>query len=159
MTGRPEPLKALSVRQPWLELILRGVKVIEYRSQSTRTRATIYLYASRQRYTPAEERAAAAQFGVTMTDEELDGLPRGVVAGRVDLVGCEWCEAEGRYHWHLRRPVRLRTPVPPAEKPQPIFFHPFGKPASGGGRPGLRPLSPSGEAKGPDQADRPGAGP
>jgi hypothetical protein len=38
---------ALGVRQPWIELILRGVKTIEVRSQDTRIRGTIYLYASK----------------------------------------------------------------------------------------------------------------
>src|SRR3954463_5637289 len=29
------PMRALSIRQPWAELILRGIKTIEYRSRTT----------------------------------------------------------------------------------------------------------------------------
>jgi ASCH domain len=48
-------LRALSVRQPWAELILRGEKTIEYRSQPTKVRGKIYIYASATRYDPSEE--------------------------------------------------------------------------------------------------------
>lgn len=41
-------LIALGVRQPWAELILRGVKTIEVRTVDTRQRGTIYLYASKK---------------------------------------------------------------------------------------------------------------
>jgi len=39
---------ALGIQQPWVELILRGVKTLEIRSQPTRQRGTIYLYASKR---------------------------------------------------------------------------------------------------------------
>ncbi|WP_160167073.1 ASCH domain-containing protein [Rhodopirellula baltica] len=38
------PLKALSVRQPWAELILRGHNTVEFRSQITKIRGRVYVY-------------------------------------------------------------------------------------------------------------------
>ena len=38
---------ALSVRQPWAELILRGDKTVEFRGRPTRRRGRVYLYASK----------------------------------------------------------------------------------------------------------------
>lgn len=44
---------ALSIRQPWAELILRGIKTIEYRSRPTRIIGQrFYIYASRSKTTP-----------------------------------------------------------------------------------------------------------
>ena len=41
MAGADEQtMRALSIRQPWAELILRGVKTVEYRSRATRSDAT-----------------------------------------------------------------------------------------------------------------------
>lgn len=38
--------RAISIRQPYVELILRRKKRIEYRSQPTNIRERVYLYAS-----------------------------------------------------------------------------------------------------------------
>src|SRR3954469_15009976 len=41
-------MRALSIRQPYAELILRGIKTVEYRSRATRIIGQrFYLYASR----------------------------------------------------------------------------------------------------------------
>src|SRR5215216_5886466 len=43
-------MRALSVRQPWAELILRGVKTVEYRSRPTRiVGERFWIYASKNR--------------------------------------------------------------------------------------------------------------
>ncbi len=36
--------------------------------------------------------------------------------------------AAGRFEWILASPRRLPQPLPPVERPQPVWFHPFGKP-------------------------------
>src|SRR3954466_10018261 len=42
------PMRALSIRQPWAELILRGVKTVEYRSRPTHVVGQrFWLYAAR----------------------------------------------------------------------------------------------------------------
>jgi hypothetical protein len=121
-------MRALSVRQPWAELIIRGSKTIECRTRPTYVRERIWLYA-------AEGRAHRATLStITVTDDAA--LSRGVLVGTVDLIGCrrlrpadsaEAClpiDFDG-YAWLLVRPERLATPVRPTCRPQPEFFMPF----------------------------------
>ena len=44
--SKQEQRRALSIRQPYAEQILRGTKEIEYRSVKTNIRERIYIYAS-----------------------------------------------------------------------------------------------------------------
>jgi hypothetical protein len=74
------PTLALSMRQPWAELILRGVKRFEHRSRLTHVRGRILIYASLGRYARDTEADIEAESGI-----ELDGLPRGVNVGSVEL--------------------------------------------------------------------------
>ncbi|MHC4715467.1 MAG: ASCH domain-containing protein [Planctomycetota bacterium] len=106
---------ALSIRQPYVELVLRGVKTVEYRSRPTRKRERVYLYAST---IPADDPAAWAS--VDAAPGELDA---GHLVGTVEIVNCTG--NDGAYQWHLRDPQRLATPLKPVNKPQPVFFHPF----------------------------------
>jgi hypothetical protein len=48
-------MRALSIRQPHAEAIMRGIKKIEYRSAPTRIRGRIYIYAAKGRYSAAKE--------------------------------------------------------------------------------------------------------
>jgi hypothetical protein len=41
-------MRAISIRQPWAELILRGVKTIECRSRPTRVRGQLWIYATQR---------------------------------------------------------------------------------------------------------------
>ena len=41
-------MRALSVRQPYAELIVRGAKKIEYRSTPTSIRERVYVYAAKR---------------------------------------------------------------------------------------------------------------
>lgn len=75
-------MRALSVRQPWAELILRGRKRIEVRSRPTNVRGRVYIYASLHRAGPAHERHAANAHRF-----DIDGLLRGVIIGTVEIVG------------------------------------------------------------------------
>jgi hypothetical protein len=89
MPGTIDPgLPALGIRQPWAELILRGVKTIEVRVVPTNVRGAIYVYASRK---PGEgenvERAS------TMHGLDAAKLPRGVLIGTVEIVDCRPCTA------------------------------------------------------------------
>src|SRR5687768_18607703 len=55
-------MRALSIRQPWAELILRGVKKIEYRSRPTRLIGErFYIYAAKGKTT--ERRSDGATKG------------------------------------------------------------------------------------------------
>jgi len=126
-------MRALSVRQPWAELILIGHKTIEVRSRRTHLRERVFIYAGLNRIKPAEEARIAAQFGI-----DVDGLPRGVLVGSVEIVGClplalddsdaacfQITETHGFYAWHLARPHRAEELVKPNNQPQPMFFNPY----------------------------------
>ena len=76
-------MRALSVRQPWAELIILGHKTIEVRSRRTHLRERVFIYAGLNRIEPAEEARIAAQYGI-----DVASLPRGVLVGSIDIVGC-----------------------------------------------------------------------
>lgn len=126
-------MRALSVRQPWAELILLGHKTIEVRSRRTVLRERVFIYASKNRIEPGEEARIAAQFGI-----DVDGLPRGLLVGTVEIVGClplkpvdgraaciEVSETLGFFAWHLARHVRAENLLKPKRQPLPMFFNPF----------------------------------
>jgi hypothetical protein len=80
-------MKALSIRQPHAEAIMRGVKpIIEFRSRPTKVRERIYIYASLGRYTSEEEATMMEMYGID--DVACDDLPRGVPIGTVELWNC-----------------------------------------------------------------------
>lgn len=110
-------LRALSIRQPHAEAIMRGVKKIEYRTRPTKVRGTIYIYASLGRYSPAEEAEMMAGYGID--DVACDDLPRGVILGTVELHDCDGGE------WYVRSPERAARLRKPKNHPQPVWFNPF----------------------------------
>lgn len=117
-------MRALSIRQPWVEEIMRGSKAIEYRSVSTNIRGTIYIYAGLGRYPKAEEASLVEDIGY-----DIDDLPRGLIVGTVDIVDCVQNEAEGDFEWSLANPKRLKKFLKPTSRPNPVWFFPFGNPA------------------------------
>jgi hypothetical protein len=126
-------MRALSVRQPWAELILLGHKTIEVRSRRTHLRERVFIYAPKNRIEPAEEARITQEYGI-----DVDGLPRGVLVGTVKIEGCmplkqdespaacfEITETHGFYAWHLARPERADELVKPKNQPHALFFNPF----------------------------------
>ena len=114
-------MRALSIRQPWAQMILRGEKTTEYRSRPTKIIGQrFYLYAPK----------ASGPMGAP-------GLPTGVIVGTAILSRCagpvprpeslrdsglgEWV-----YEWHISEVRPLARPRKPARKPQPVWFKPFG---------------------------------
>lgn len=130
----PNPeLIALGIQQPWAELILRGIKTIEVRSQSTKIRGPIYIYASKR---PSTMSAAAA--AVERHSIDLAALPYGQLVGTVELVESRPCTrvdvaAAGvpaellveQQAWLLARPKRLSEPLPVRFLPYGVWFYPF----------------------------------
>lgn len=108
--ARPAPLdlnadtvRALSIRQPWVELILRGEKNLEYRSRRMKEMGPLLIHASR---TLDEENIS--QHGFTS-----ENLPFGALVGIVDVVGCIEVDGEaGLYAYQLAHPRRFRRPIP-----------------------------------------------
>ncbi len=106
---------ALSIRQPYVEMILRGVKTIEYRSVPTHKRERVYIYASR--IAAVDEKVWQA------IDAKPGDFPTGALVGTVEIVACSG--KPGDFHWHLARPERLDKHLAVTKKPQPMFFYPF----------------------------------
>ena len=116
-------MRALSIRQPWAELVLQGRKTIECRSRPTHIRERVWIYAAR----------GPARSAPPVDDT---ALLRGVVIGSVEIVSCRplrradsaaACLAvdfDG-YAWLLASPERLAVPRRPTRHPQPVFFYPF----------------------------------
>jgi hypothetical protein len=114
-------------------LILLGHKIIEVRSRRTNLRERVFLYAGFNRIEPREEARIAQEYGI-----DVDGLPRGVLVGTVEIIGCQplqqddsraacfqITETDGFYGWLLARPRRAEELVKPKNQPQPMFFDPF----------------------------------
>jgi len=137
---------ALSIRQPWAELILRGVKTVEYRRAPTRIigrRFHIYA-AGAWPATPAHRRELDEATRIWSRDLAMPGegpppwmhrmmaelfeqrdLPTGVIVGSAVIERVN--ETNGIWRWHLagvERAARLRRPE---RHPQPVWFEPFSK--------------------------------
>lgn len=109
-------MRALSVRQPYAELNLRGEKRWEYRSVPTNVRGRVYIYASK---TLAD--------GETFEECGLSAeeLPTGVIVGTVKIAGCR--EVREGFAWRLEHPIRAKRKMNPRNHPQPVWFYPFGE--------------------------------
>ncbi len=110
-------MRALSIRQPYAELILRGIKTIEYRSRPTRIIGErFYIFAARTPGTPE----AWAELDFEPGDP---GVPTGVIVGSAVIDHC--AANNGHYQWHLSDVKRLKRPRKPKRMPQPVWFTPF----------------------------------
>ena len=104
MTMVQRPTYAITIRQPYVELILRGIQK-EYRGRPTDIRGPVYLYASkRPADSPIEWQKVAAYPGM---------LPTGVIVGTVEIVDCRGDEQRGGYVCEMRNPRRLATACGP----------------------------------------------
>ena len=114
------PVKALSIQQPWAYLIVTGHKRIENRSWPTRHRGSLVIHAGLNR---ASYRQAVEKYGLAALDQKW-GLPRlgdehfGVLCGLVTVVDCVPLEealgqpyASGPWCWLLEN-ARQFTPIP-----------------------------------------------
>ena len=142
-------VRALSIRQPFAELILRGIKTVEYRSRPTRIIGEPFLiYASKapgQKPGGAGPRVWSRDLAggqppawlielaeqVRMIEPEFERLtlPTGVIVGTaviersVPLAGPG--PAVPHYAWHLTGVERARQLRKPTRMPQPVWFSPF----------------------------------
>ena len=68
-------MKALSIKQPWAELIVSGKKTIELRNWNTNLRGEFLIHASNN-----PDWNAMKNFG-------FEDLPRGFIVGKANLIG------------------------------------------------------------------------
>ena len=133
---------ALSIRQPFAELILRGIKTVEYRTRPTRVIGQrFYIYASKRTWSvgsspwpvtradnivvprkalPAWMIELAEQVGMI---EPGTLLPTGVIVGSAVIEKVSRVEDVSR--WHLAGVERAKKLRKPARMPQPVWFRPF----------------------------------
>src|SRR5688500_13638690 len=87
---KDDPFPCLSIRQPWVDLILWGVKDVENRKRVTHFRGTILVHASAGK--PSYEHIAAiepvAQEHRFISRNRPYEPERGMIIGMVDIVDC-----------------------------------------------------------------------
>lgn len=142
-------MRALSIRQPFAELILRGIKTAELRSRSTSIIGErFWIYASKGKtkravwsrdlevaMPPAWMIELAEQLKMIEPELLKADLPTGVIVGsavieRVTSIAPPHPgplpEGEGRmYKWHLADVERAKKFRKPRFQPQPTWFKPF----------------------------------
>lgn len=106
--------RAISIRQPYVELILQGKKRYEYRSQPTQIFERVYLYAALR---PADDPAKWHESG-----KQPGELPTGKIIGTVEIVSCK--RTANGYAYELRDPKPLSPALTPKNQPQPRFWRP-----------------------------------
>jgi hypothetical protein len=114
---RQRVTRALSIRQPHAEAIMRGNKTVEYRSGPTNIRGRVYIYAAQTRYSADAEAEDMDEYGIT--DVTCDDLPRGVLVGTAELCDCD----DG--DWYICNPERAKRRLKPKNRPEPVWFNPF----------------------------------
>jgi hypothetical protein len=107
-------MRAISIRQPYVEQILRGTKKREYRSQPTNIRGRVYLYASLGKGPESEFKKLKIEPGE---------LPIGLIVGTVEDADCVW---DGRGHcfaYVLKDPKRLARKLTPTQHPRSVWWY------------------------------------
>ena len=142
-------MRALSIRQPYAELILRGIKTVEYRTRPTRVLGERFHIYAPLKSASVDQNIWSRDLGMPQGDElpswmielaEQVGmiepgavLPRGVVVGSAVIHRCSAVQlttnTEQRtppfYEWHLAGVERAKRLRKPTGHPQPVWFEPF----------------------------------
>lgn len=112
-------MKALSIKQPWVELILRGIKDVENRTWRANHRGLLLIHTSKK-MDPHAWRALAGDFRF-----DLDKLTTGAIVGvcAIDRIILRtnvdrktqnlsrWHE-KGMWGWYLKDVRRFDEPIP-----------------------------------------------
>ena len=115
-TNNSRPVRAISIRQPYVEQIFRRIKWREYRSRPTRIRERVFIYAAlKPAIWPQEWRKVRKHPG---------DLPRGGILGTVEIVDCRFDRRTGNYAYVLRGARRFRRRRRAVNQPTPCFWRP-----------------------------------
>ncbi len=127
---------ALSIRQPYAELILRGLKTIEYRSRSTKIVGEgFWIYAAGKWPRKTGEAvwstdlstagAAPPPWMMELAQALMfKDLPTGVIVGSA-VIEQVTPRDDGMFQWHLADVERVKRVRKPKGHPQPVWFTPF----------------------------------
>ena len=122
-------MRALSIRQPYAEMILRGEKTIEYRSRPTKIIGErFYIYAAKKwaGVPPINGHAPNAPQAPHGEGLEPGDSPTGVIVGTAVISHCtNGGSGRSAYHWHLTDVRRFKKPRGVKRQPQPVWFKPF----------------------------------
>ena len=134
-------MRALSIRQPYAELILRGIKTVELRSIRTSiVGERFYIYASKKKWAAGSGQGAVwsrqlsgeqpPQWMIELAEqvgmiEEDALLPTGVIVGSAVIERVSQVNQGGMYRWHLIGVERAKKLRKPTRHPQPVWFRPF----------------------------------
>ena len=118
--------KVLSVRQPYANLICKGIKDVENRSRRTNYRGLLLIHASAKMHdvVPYLRKNVtgnvAGNFIKILSEADLvefkPELNLGAIVGCVDIVDCvqnhhsEWAE-KGQWHWVCANAKRFKNPI------------------------------------------------
>jgi hypothetical protein len=135
---------ALSIRQPFAELILRGIKTAELRGRPTKiVGQRFYIYAAKKKLPvdscqlPVKAWSSDLQVGhppawMIELAEQIKLLPEGIDLPTGVIVGSAVIEkiippfhSDDLYQWVLTDVRRLHRCRKPARHPQPVWFRPF----------------------------------
>jgi len=127
-------MRALSIRQPFAELILRGVKTVELRSRSTTIIGErFYIYASKAKPKKPiwsnDLRVGTPPAWMIELAEQVKMIEPGAILPTGVIVGSAIIEkvtkSDDLYRWHLKDVERLSRLRKPRLHPQPVWFKPF----------------------------------
>jgi ASCH domain len=113
------PMKALSIKQPWAQLIIIGVKDIENRSQRTsfRGRFAVHVSLKRADYEGVDIEAIPHHLRESVKQAWERNASAGCVIGTIELADCirdsksPWA-IDDYWHWVLRDPRPYSRSVP-----------------------------------------------
>lgn len=112
-------MRALTVKQPWAELIITGLKDVENRSRRTTFRGRFAVHAGLRRaeFDDLDLECMPAKYRKRIIDAWQRHKYPGRVLGTVELVDCvqnsssPWA-IDGYWHWVLRDPRPYTRAVP-----------------------------------------------
>lgn len=112
-------MKTLTIKQPWADLIVAGIKDIENRTWKTAYRGRVLIHASKTPCSLGElvvYPLTALAKNVELGKYAPGQFTNGAIIGSVDIVDCvenhpsEWAE-KGVYNWVLANPKRYDNPI------------------------------------------------
>ena len=112
-------MKTLTIKQPWADLIVAGIKDIENRTWKTAYRGRVLIHASKEPCSRGDLSVyplPALAENINLGEYNPRQFTGGAIIGSVDIVDCvmnhpsAWAE-KGVYNWVLANPVKFEKPI------------------------------------------------